>query len=74
MSVEVGKGFTPCRRDVAWAAADEAPIRPLLGKLAFTAGKRNWGYQLRFGLFAISAADFYLIAAAMGARRLQRPC
>jgi EVE domain len=67
---DMGKGFTPYRRDVDWAKADEAPIRPLLDSLEFTAGKPNWGYQLRFGLFAISAADFCLIARAMGAASL----
>jgi hypothetical protein len=65
---DMGKGFRPYRRDVDWAKAEEAPIRPLLDRLEFTAGKPNWGYQLRFGLFAISAADFCLIAQAMGAR------
>ena len=69
---DMGKGFTPYRRDVDWAKASEAPIRPLLDQLEFTAGQPNWGYQLRFGLFAISAADFRLIATAMGAR-LPRP-
>ena len=69
---DMGKGFMPYRRDVDWAKADEAPIRPLLDRLEFTAGKPNWGYQLRFGLFVISAADFCLIAQAMGAR-LPRP-
>jgi len=64
---DMGNGFKPYRRDVAWAHANEAPIEPLLDRLEFTAGKRNWGYQLRFGLFAISAADFHLIAEAMGA-------
>jgi EVE domain len=70
--VEMGTGFTPYRCDVDWAKADETPIRPLLDRLEFTAGKPNWGYQLRFGLFAVSAADFCLIAQAMGAR-LPRP-
>ena len=55
------------RRDVAWAEADDAPIAPLLDKLEFTGGKTNWGYQLRFGLFEISAHDFELIAEAMHA-------
>ena len=54
------------RRDVDWADADEAPIAPLLNQLDFTAGKQNWGYQLRFGLFEISRHDFDLIAKAMG--------
>ena len=56
------------RRDVAWADADEAPIAPLLDQLDFTTGKTNWGYQLRFGLFEITAGDFDLIAQAMHAK------
>ena len=67
---DMGKGFKPYRRDVKWANAKEAPIRPLLDALEFTAGKPNWGYQLRFGLFPISEADFRLIAAAMSAAAL----
>ncbi|QPC90872.1 EVE domain-containing protein [Mesorhizobium sp. INR15] len=65
---EMGGGFTPFRRDVDWAQAEEAAIKPLLERLEFTAGKSNWGYQLRFGLFPVSAADFSLIAGAMGAK------
>jgi EVE domain len=64
---DMGKGFKPYRRDVDWAKAEEAPIRPLLDTLEFTAGKPNWGYQLRFGLFPIGAADFRVIAKAMHA-------
>jgi hypothetical protein len=60
-------GFKPFMRDVDWAKAQEAPIRPLIERLEFTRGKTNWGYQLRFGLFAISAKDFRLIAKAMQA-------
>ena len=63
---EMGGG-TAHRRDVAWASAKDAPIAPLLDALEFTAGKANWGYQLRFGLFEISQHDFDLIADAMGA-------
>lgn len=63
---EMGGGFKPSRRDVDWARADETPIRPLLDRLEFTAGKPNWGYQLRFGLFEISERDFHLIGEAMG--------
>ncbi|ESY70587.1 MULTISPECIES: EVE domain-containing protein [Mesorhizobium] len=65
---EMGGGFTPFRRDVDWVAAEETPIKLLLDGLDFTVGKSNWGYQLRFGLFSISAADFALIAGAMGAK------
>lgn len=63
---EMGGDFTPFRRDVAYAEAKETPIAPLLEQLEFTRGRRNWGYQMRFGLFEISAADFATIAAAMG--------
>ncbi|MFD1986107.1 EVE domain-containing protein [Mesorhizobium newzealandense] len=65
---EMGGGFTPFRRDVAWAMAEETAIKPLLDRLEFTAGKSNWGYQLRLGLFELSAHDFSLIAEAMGAK------
>ena len=65
---DMGAGFTPFRRDVAWAEAEETAIKPLLDRLDFSAGKSNWGYQLRFGLFEISAHDFSLIAEAMGAK------
>ncbi|MEQ1952035.1 EVE domain-containing protein [Mesorhizobium sp. CN2-181] len=65
---EMGDGFTPFRRDVDWADASEAPIAPLLDRLELTAGKRTWGYQLRFGLLNISEKDFRLIAEAMGAQ------
>lgn len=64
---DMGGGFVPFRRDVAWLPAREAPIRPLLGALEFTA-RKNWGYQLRFGLFEISTSDVEMIAAAMDVR------
>lgn len=62
---DMGGGFHPFRRDVAWDAAREAPIVPLLDELEFTAGKANWGYPFRFGLFEICERDFRLIARAM---------
>lgn len=65
---DMGAGFTPFRRDVAWAKAEEAPIKPLLDRLHFTVAKSNWGYQLRFGLFEIGDHDFRVIAEAMGAK------
>ncbi|RWM08844.1 MAG: EVE domain-containing protein [Mesorhizobium sp.] len=64
----MGGGFTPARRDVDWSDASQAPIKPLLDRLDFTAGKPSWGYQLRFGLFEVSEHDFRLIGEAMGAR------
>jgi hypothetical protein len=64
---EMSGGFSPFRRDVAWQTAKETLIEPLLEQLEFTSDKRNWGYQLRFGLFEISDADMARIARAMGA-------
>lgn len=63
---DMGGGFCPFRRDVDWFETQDAPIAPLLDVLDFTAGKRNWGYQFRFGLFAISERDMACIARAMG--------
>ena len=60
-------GFRPFRRDVDWLPAEEIAIRPILGRLEFSAGKQNWGYQFRFGLFSISDHDMNLIAEVMGA-------
>lgn len=64
---DMGGGFRPFRRDVEWLAGREAAIQPLLPLLDFSAGARNWGYQLRFGLFAISEHDLRIIADAMEA-------
>ena len=64
----MGGDFTPWRRNVDYAESRDAPIAPLLDQLDFTRGNRNWGYQMRFGLFGISEADFRLIAEAMGAK------
>lgn len=63
--VDMGNGFLPFRRDVHWTEAKAALITPLLDQLEFSAGKRNWGYPLRFGLFEVSDHDFELIARAM---------
>jgi EVE domain len=63
---DMGGGFVPFRRDVDWLEAQESPILPLLDQLEFSAGKRNWGYQLRFELLSISAVDFGEIGEAMG--------
>ncbi|WP_050570228.1 EVE domain-containing protein [Dickeya dadantii] len=64
---DMGDGFEPHRRDVDWVDSVETAIRPLLNQLEFTAGRTNWGYALRVGLFSISEHDFRLIAAAMHA-------
>lgn len=65
--VDMGGGFCPFRRDVDWLAARSTPISPLLQSLDLTRGQRNWGYQFRFGLLELGAADMALIAQAMQA-------
>ncbi|CAO3441875.1 hypothetical protein [Azospirillum argentinense] len=64
---DMGGGFVPFRRDVRWLDGRETPIQPLLDRLDFSAGVRNWGYPLRFGLFTVTDRDLDTIAAAMGA-------
>ena len=63
--VQMEDGFAPFRRDVDWAAARKAPIQPLLDTLDFTAGRRNWGYRFRAGLFPVTDHDMAEIATAM---------
>jgi len=63
----MGGDFTPWRRNVDYVEASDAPIALLLDELEFTRGNRNWGYQMRFGLFEISEHDFRTIAMSMGA-------
>ena len=61
---DMGFGFHPFRRDVAWHDAEPAPLASLKGELTFTQ-EENWGYRLRQGLIEISDADMTAIAAAM---------
>jgi hypothetical protein len=63
--VDMGGGFRPYRRDIGWLPACDAPIEPMLERLDLTAGRRNWGYQFRFGIIAIGEADAALIRASM---------
>ena len=65
--VHMHEGFDPFRRDVAFAHAEAAPIRPLLDALAFAQPRASWGAKFRYGLFTVDAADFRLIATAMAA-------
>jgi EVE domain-containing protein len=62
--------FCPYRRDVTWLATRDAPIGPLLDALAFSAGRRNWGYVFRYGLFRVAEDDMRTIAHAMGLNHL----
>jgi hypothetical protein len=65
---DMGAGFRPFRLNVAWFEARETSIQPLLDRLEFSVGVRNWGYQLRFGLFAASDHDMDIISSAMQVR------
>jgi hypothetical protein len=67
--VDMGGIFRPFRRDVHWVDALESPIAPLIDELEFTSNRRNWGYQLRFGLLEISVHDMRLIAFSMGVQQ-----
>lgn len=62
---EMTPDFHPWRRRVEVLPAQETPIHPLIAQLSFIHDKSRWGYPFRMGLFAIPAADFGLIAAAM---------
>ena len=64
---DMGGGFVPYRRDVAYVPALEAPIWPLLDAFEFVEDRQRWGYKFRFGLFDISDHDMRLIAQAMQA-------
>jgi len=64
---DMGGGFVPFRRDVAYVAAQEASILPLLDEFEFVEDRQRWGYKFRFGLFDISDHDMRLIARAMRA-------
>jgi hypothetical protein len=67
--VDMGGGFRPFRRDVDWQPSiRETPIQSLLDRLAFTAGKTNWGAAFRFGLLEIASTDMGLIASEMEQR------
>lgn len=64
---DMGGGFVPWRRQVAYVPAREAPIAPLLDTLEFVEDRQRWGYKFRFGLFCVSDNDMRLIAHAMAA-------
>ncbi len=62
---DMGGGFVPWRRHVAYVPAQEAPIAPLLDRFEFVESRQRWGYKFRFGLFEITPHDMQLIAQAM---------
>jgi len=66
-SFDMGGGFVPFRRDVAYVPAREACILPLIEQFEFVENRQRWGYKFRFGLFEVSDHDMRLIAGAMEA-------
>ena len=64
---DMGGGFVPFRRDVAYAAAREVSILPWLDEFEFVEDRQHWGYKFRFGLFEVSDHDMRLVARAMRA-------
>ncbi len=66
-TVDMGSGFVPWRRDVRYLPAHDAPIGPLIPRLAFIDDPSHWGSKFRFGLVAIGDGDMQCIARAMGA-------
>ncbi|MCX6371600.1 MAG: EVE domain-containing protein [Actinobacteria bacterium] len=66
--VEMSPDFKPYRVDVEFLPCEEASIRPLIEPLSFIKSKTHWGAAFRFGQVKVPAADFVVIAAAMGCR------
>lgn len=66
--VDMGGGFFPYRRGIAFESCQQAPIRPLISQLHFIQNPSKWGYIFRRGHFEISAEDFQCIAQAMGVK------
>jgi hypothetical protein len=66
VQVEQSPGFLPWRRRVRWLQKDEAPIRPLIPRLAFIDNKQAWGAKFRFGFLEIPLDDARLLAREMG--------
>ncbi len=64
---DMGGGFVPHRRDVAYVAAQQASILPLINTFDFIQDRNRWGYPFRFGLFEIGTQDMRTIAQAMAA-------
>lgn len=64
---DMGGGFVPFRRNVAFVASQPAAIRPLLDALGFAQPRAQWGAKFRYGLFPVDDADLLHIAQAMRA-------
>ena len=67
---DMGGGFVPFRRDVAYERAGEVPIGALAMRLAFVRDNPAWGMLARRGHFEIDLDDLAVIATAMRAATL----
>jgi predicted RNA-binding protein len=65
---KMSEDFIPFRRNMKFAKAKEAPIRPLIEELEFIKDKTHRGYKFRFGMFEIPEHDFKIIAGAVDVR------
>ncbi len=64
---EMLPGIMGASRRMEWIAdARTADIYPLLDRFSFVTDRSHWGMYFRKSLFRVSAADFALIADAMG--------
>ena len=64
---DMGGGFVPFRRDVAYERVHETPIRALAPRLAFVRDNPRWGMLARRGHFGIGPEDLEVIARALRA-------
>lgn len=69
---ETELSFCPYRRGATYFDVTEVEIKPLIPSLSFIKNKRSWGFMFRVGLFAITKADFDLIAKQMKLRSRNR--
>ena len=66
---DVGGGFVPYRRDVAYErGARETKVEDLAPRLRFIREHPNWGMLARRGHFEIGLDDLAVIAEAMGVK------
>ena len=64
--VEMASDFKPYRIGVRFRRCEETPIKPLTTTCRSSKARRIGVQHFRFGLLKIPAADFALIARAMG--------
>jgi hypothetical protein len=62
---DMGDGFQPFRRRIAWRDGVETPIQTLRTRLELIRDRQNWGYVFRFGLVKAPERDMDLIFEAM---------